>query len=148
METVLASKEEIGREAGRYFGNGYHCGETVVRTVLDALGQDGALAAVYATPFGGGFGKTEQEACGALSGALIAIGHFWGRRESGPDWDTASRLAAEIRSKFVDRHGTSQCAALCQRFGQEEQMERCGELVRNAAVALFDVMVREGAGVR
>lgn len=47
----------------------------------------------------GGFGKTYEETCGALSGALIVIGHLHGRRELGDNWDLPAELGAEISGK-------------------------------------------------
>lgn len=143
METHAVIKKEIEEQAGRYFGNGFHCGEAVVKSVLDALGEDGETAAAHATPFGGGFGTSGQEACGALSGALIGIGHFYGRRQPAPEWDTAARLAAELHGTFSQIHGTVQCAALCEIFGDAEQKERCRALTSDMAGRLYEILIRE-----
>lgn len=146
METHLVVKMEIEEQADRYLAGGFHCGEAVVKSVLDAMGEDGSTAAAHATPFGGGIGKTKAELCGALSGALIGIGHFFGRREPGPNWDRAARLSEELLHTFSDRHGDIQCAALCARFGEADQKEKCHDLIRNTAGRLYDMLIREGAG--
>ncbi len=130
-------------KATEYFGNGYHCAEAVAFAVLEALGEDAREAAAHATAFGGGFGRSFGEACGALSGGLIAIGHLHGRREPGGEWDLPAELGAEIRSRFIEDFGTTHCGDLRERFGEENQMEECGKLVKNITAALLALLAED-----
>ena len=44
METPMATREEICRRAGEYFGNGFHCAGAIAKAVIDGLevgGQGG-----------------------------------------------------------------------------------------------------------
>ena len=81
------NQQQAGEKAASYFGAGYHCAEAVVAAFLETIGEDDPNAIAHATAFGGGFGKTFAEACGVLSGGMIAIGHMCGRRQRGEDWD-------------------------------------------------------------
>lgn len=123
--------------AAELFGNGFHCAEAVTWAVLEALKEDPAQAAAHATAFGGGFGRSFEEACGALSGGLIAIGHLHGRSAPQGPWDLPAKLGAELRNRFIEEFGTTHCATLRQCFGQERQMQECLKLVRGMVVRLL-----------
>jgi C_GCAxxG_C_C family probable redox protein len=131
MKTLTAiERQSASEKAAKYFGNGFHCAEAVAASVLEVLGEEPSEATAHATAFGGGFGRTYQEVCGALSGALIAIGHLYGRRELGDEWDLPAKLGAVIRQRFLHRFGTTHCATLRLRFGEEQQMSQCRELTK------------------
>jgi C_GCAxxG_C_C family probable redox protein len=108
--------------------------------VLDAFGEESSEAEAHATAFGGGFGRTFQEACGALSGALIAIGHLHGRREMGGEWDLPAELGAEIRQRFLADFETTNCAMLRNRFGKERQMAECRKLTKRVTATLLALL--------
>lgn len=126
--------------AAALFDNGFHCAEAVSWSVLNVLGENPDLAAAHATAFGGGFGRSFDEACGALSGGLIAIGHLHGRRAPGGDWDLPASLAAELRRQFVQDFGTTHCATLREGFDRERQHEECRNLVHAVAGSLLKLL--------
>lgn len=121
--------------AAGLFPAGFHCAEAVALCVLEAMGMNGREAAACATAFGGGMGRTHAEACGALTGGLVAIGAFCGRREAGENWDQATNLAAELRERFASHNGTTTCQALRDKYGEAQETE-CRELVRVVAMDL------------
>lgn len=137
---MIQEKARISEKAGDYFESGFHCAEAVAAAVLEGMGEDASTALVHATAFGGGFGRTYEEACGAISGSLIAIGHLCGRKDPGAEWDTPASLAAKIRQKFIDQFETTHCAALRKRFGEEKQMKECCHLVRTVAFDLVALL--------
>ncbi|MGD9006560.1 MAG: C-GCAxxG-C-C family protein [Desulfobacteraceae bacterium] len=126
--------------AAECFGNGFHCAEAVAWAVLEALKENPAQAAAHATAFGGGFGRSFEEACGALSGGLIAIGHLHGRSAPEGEWDVPAKFGAELRKRFVKDFGTTHCATLRERFGQERQMGECRKLVHGVVVRLLELL--------
>jgi C_GCAxxG_C_C family probable redox protein len=141
MKSITDNEIRIaGEKAAEYFGNGFHCAEAVVTAALEALGEDPSQASAHATAFGGGFGRTHQEACGALSGALITIGHLHGRRRPGGEWDLPAKLGAIVRQCFLDQYATTQCAALCTRFGVKRQPVECRQLTQWVTTALFALL--------
>ena len=129
-----------GNKAAEYFENGFHCAEAVTAAVLEAMGENASEASAHATAFGGGFGGTHEEACGALSGGLIAIGHLYGRREPGDVWDLPRELGKELRQRFINSFETTHCATLCEHFGEESQMDECRKLVRVVVKVLLEVL--------
>ncbi len=60
-------------EARALFAEHYNCAQSVFVPLARRLGMDADLAFRIATPFGGGISHTGQ-VCGAVSGALMAIG--------------------------------------------------------------------------
>lgn len=127
--------------AAKLFGNGFHCAEAVAWAVLKAMKEDPAQAAAHATAFGGGFGRSFEEACGALSGGLIAIGHLYGRNTPKGEWDLPAKLGTKLRNRFIEEFGTTHCMTLRQRFGKERQMQECRKLVHGVVVRLLELLV-------
>ncbi|NNF99419.1 MAG: C_GCAxxG_C_C family protein [Desulfobacteraceae bacterium] len=128
-------------KAGTYFVNGFHCAEAVAAAVLETLGEEPGEATAHATAFGGGFGGTYMEACGALSGSLIAIGHLHGRRTPGGQWKLPAELGADIRSRFLSAFGTTNCAALRDIFGEENQSTECLRVVKETTRSLMEILI-------
>ncbi len=137
---------KIGDKAGYYFENGFHCAEAIVASVLEGLDKDPSQVIAQATAFGGGFGKTFDEACGALTGSLIVIGHLHGRNNPGEDWDLPAQLAQDMRERFIENFKTTHCATLRHRFGEELQSVECGKLVEQVAKDLMDILSKPCEG--
>lgn len=136
----MQTKKSISEKAGYYFENGYHCAEAIVAAVLEGMDQHAPEAVAHATAFGGGMGRTFQEACGALSGCLVAIGHLHGRNIPGQSWDVPARLAANIRQSFIDRFETTSCKKLRDRFGEEMQHKECCNIVKVLTSDIVDLL--------
>ncbi len=135
MNKCLAAKK-----AGEYFGDQFHCAEAVTRAALESIGKAPDELVACSTAFGGGFGKSFQETCGALSGATLVIGHLYGRREPGESWEYPASLAAMVRDAFVEEHGTTKCISLREKFGPEAQMSECRKIVSSVTKELLDVI--------
>ena len=129
-----------GRKAADYFGKGFHCAEAVAAAALNATGRYSSGAVSHATAFGGGFGRTHQEICGALSGAFIVIGHLYGRRRPGGEWDVPALLGAELRQRFLANFGTTNCGTLRDRFGDACQMTECRHLTGWVTEVLLELL--------
>jgi len=135
------------------FRQGFSCSQAVLAAFADLGGLDPEQALRLGEGFAGGvcgLGKT----CGAVSGAVLAIGLVHGRTR--PD-DAAARegTASRVRrltAEFRWRHGALDCRALLgrridtpeRRLAAREAgaFERCPELVRSAA----ELAERELAG--
>ncbi len=142
MDGIGKDQQSIGDVASAYFSEQFHCAEAVAKAVLNARGECARAAVACATPFGGGFGRSFDEACGALSGGLIAIGQLHGRREPGEDWGYPAALAAMLRDAFAERFGTTRCSELRARFGEAQEAE-CREIVRFMAEELHALLTEQ-----
>ncbi len=137
---MITDVEAAAENAAAYFGNGFHCAEAVVAAVLEEMEVEAEMATAHATAFGGGFGRTFTEACGALSGGLIVIGHLHGRKTPSDDWDTPAILGDTLRQRFLSDFATTHCATLRERFGDENQMKECRNIVKKVAVYLANLL--------
>ena len=122
MKTVEA-------KASSYFASGMNCAESVCKAVTEDCSHEfDSILPGAASAFGGGVGSCRQELCGALSGGCIAIGLLKGRCATEGDGE-AKRLGAELRQRFLDYYGVTQCQALIDQFGEEDRRAKCQQLV-------------------
>ena len=91
---------------------GFNCSQAVFSTLAEPLGLDRSLALKIASPFGGGIGRT-GETCGAVSGALMALGLQFGFSEPDPQAkDRVYALTREFLRRFQERYGAVACKTL------------------------------------
>ena len=64
----------MSENAKEYFASGYNCAQSVFRAVLEAKGLFFDEASFLAAGFGGGVGGQQGDICGAVAGAIMAIG--------------------------------------------------------------------------
>jgi C_GCAxxG_C_C family probable redox protein len=121
--------KRIEEKAFDYFSNGFHCAEAVSKAVVESFAEapSDAIPRV-ATAFGGGIGRSHEDVCGALAGGIIAIGFLFGRSQPGADWRDASESAAELRRRFLESYGTTNCKELLSRFGEQTNFMACKRL--------------------
>ena len=137
----MGKNSQASKTAFEYHKSGFHCAESVSKAIMEVYGSKISHDIIkVATSFGGGLGRTKQDICGGLAGAIIAIGFLYGRSEPGADWTLASDLAAELRKRFVQNHGTTNCGILLEAFGPQENMMRCKQLSGEVAGILADIL--------
>ena len=95
-------------KAGTIFGSGLNCAQAVFGTFAEELGVSENEALRIAACFGGGMQK--GDACGAVTGALMALGlRYEGTVVSRPESNAA---ANEFIDRFVERCGAMRCEEL------------------------------------
>lgn len=103
------SKAELAAER---FLNGLNCSQSVLASYGPALGLDEKTCIRMASPFGGGIGHV-QEVCGALTGAIMAIGLKHGEGTDQRDGrDRIIELTREFIGEFKKRKGSIFCRDL------------------------------------
>ena len=124
LDELMALADELGRN---YFRQGLNCAECVLRTFMDIYECNVPDEVIcMATGFGGGMGHTKNT-CGAITGAVLALGLLKGRREPfGPKEEMGARvkhLQGEIYPVFggmieeMEGHfGTLICKEMAQQF--------------------------------
>ena len=142
-------------EAKRLFLEGYNCAQAVFCAFRDLTGLDIDTAARMASSFGGGMGRL-REVCGAVSGALMALGML--RGYSVPR-DPAAKAAhyqrvQEFARRFREKNGTIVCRELLKgvpttpggipepRTPEYYARRPCPQLIYEAA-AILDEMLNE-----
>lgn len=108
MSTNEALMEKIMQSAGK----GLDCSQIVFGTFSPEFGLESDAAEKIAAAFGGGM--FQGETCGAVSGALMALGLKYGH-DAGSDPEVKERMqakTAEFQKRFAEKNGTCICREL------------------------------------
>lgn len=104
--------EETQNRAIELFAAGYNCAQATFAPLAEGLGMDQSQAIRVSAAFGGGIART-GETCGALSGALMALGLKRGSTETSPEIKAAAYSRAQaLMAAFVERCGAKNCRDL------------------------------------
>ncbi len=137
-------RKQVEQRAFDLFQSGFNCAEAVSTAIVESCAsKQERYTSKVATAFGGGFGGTKCETCGALTGGMIALGWLFGRTEPGADKQKAYALATEFRNRFLDAFDATQCKAVLDAFGKQENLIKCKHMTGAAAGILFDILQAE-----
>lgn len=101
------------QQAADKFTGEYNCAQSVLSVFAEELGLSPEMALKLASPFGSGIAYM-QETCGAVTGALMAIGLKYGQGEDGSqnDKQMAYDLARSFITEFRKKHQHVNCRQL------------------------------------
>jgi len=126
------------------FKQGYMCSQAVFSTYAPGLGLNRETALKVSGAFGGGVGRT-GEVCGAVSGALMALGlKHASTSSSEEEKQKIYTVARKFMSRFKDRNGTITCRELLKcdistpeglKYAREQKIiaTLCPNFIRDAA---------------
>jgi C_GCAxxG_C_C family probable redox protein len=99
--------------ATELFSNGFNCAQSVFIPFAKQKGLDQITAAQVASAFGAGMGRS-QNVCGAVTGALLALGlhHGYSVPTNSKAKEETYQLALDLQAKFIAEHGTISCREL------------------------------------
>ncbi len=132
MATTTASRasargalsERSALLAETLYAGGYHCGESVVKAINEVAGHPLPPSVMrMASGFCAGIGGTRRS-CGALAGAVMAVGLLAGREHAGDEWAPAHDASAEIHLRFSADQGCTDCADVVSAFAGMDDPER------------------------
>lgn len=105
--------KNIVDRAADFFNNGFSCSQSVFMAFAPEVGLEVGQAARIASPFGGGISRM-GETCGAVTGALMALGAKLGHQVGGDDVakERMYELARMLFASFKERNGTLLCREL------------------------------------
>ena len=122
----MNKEEKIARArelAHNYKLQGYHCSESIIRAVPEAIGlklSDDVVKAACGF-FGGGGGTGGR--CGVIESCLIIISMLYGRLDSETSDQDIRVLSLELMQRFTKHFGTKQCCEIKPKeianFGEE-----------------------------
>ena len=140
----MRTLEEGVEHASECWASQLNCAESVLRGVCFAQNIElSDQAKRMATPFGGGIGRSE-DACGALIGAVLAIGVSLGRTTPEEDRLPSYEAAGKLFKAFQARFESTCCKVLNKSdFKTPEHRTRCGEYVGGATKLAIQIL-REG----
>jgi C_GCAxxG_C_C family probable redox protein len=140
------NRKEIEKKAFWHFQSGFNCAEAILKTFVETVRKKPYLGITkFASGFGGGIGGSHCDACGALTGGVIAIGWLFGRKHPDDDRSTVFSLSAEFRDQFLARFGATDCKTILASLGDQENALKCKKLTAEAAGILFALL---GQGTR
>lgn len=97
-----------------------NCAQSVFAAVTELLGMENNDVFRAATGFADGIGLTGDGHCGALSGAVMAISHVFGRKKEEfhrrGKMMKALLLSRRLENKFMDEYGVCRCHELQTKF--------------------------------
>lgn len=97
----------IGTRAAEYHDEGFNCAQSVLLSCAEYIGLEKEFAVGIANGFGGGLRC--GEACGAIAGALMAIGCSKKLRDKGSTREEMAELAKEATAAFKQRFDNIRC---------------------------------------
>ncbi len=132
---------QFSEKAANNFKQGYNCAQTVLLTMQEYYDiRENKLIPKIATAFGGGIGR-RGSLCGALTGAIIAIGLKHGTNNPilEEKYQKAYKLAQEFYEQFVKACGSPFCRELIgYDLTNPEELERVRKLnVRDEKCSYF-----------
>ncbi|MBK5211827.1 MAG: C-GCAxxG-C-C family protein [Coriobacteriia bacterium] len=143
VKKVQADAEELFRSGGLY------CSEAIVAAIRSNIDPDMPSELVKAASgFPVGVGRSKCM-CGAVSGAVMAIGYFFGRSEptnpQDPDSAKCLDLANEVQKAFRDSHRVLCCSVHTKGMdlAAGENKSQCIAFTGEMAGVAAGVIVRE-----
>jgi C_GCAxxG_C_C family probable redox protein len=133
--------EDAMKRSRELFGSGWYCAESVVLAIAEHRDMPCKFIPRMATGFCSGMSRSGG-ACGAMSGAVLAIGLALGRDVAGQSLEACYAATREAIDGFLSRFGSDTCLGLtgCDlgtdegqaRFRSENMHERCLDFVAEA----------------
>ena len=110
-------------KAAELFMSGYNCAQATFCAFCDEMGMDEDFAKRISSSFGGGMGRM-REVCGAVSGALMALGYFKGYDVIGDDSIKMEHYARvqKLMKAFADELGHYVCRDIIKVIGSQPPM--------------------------
>lgn len=144
------SLKKVKVDAEEYFRKGeYYCSEAIVASIKNNFNvemPDEMIA--MASGFPVGIGKTKCT-CGAISGAVLSIGYFFGRTKGSTPQDPRSiktlELAKELQDYFKGRNKVSCCSILTKGMDMSsgEHKAQCIRFTGEMAEKAAEIIARE-----
>ncbi|MBS7637226.1 C_GCAxxG_C_C family protein [Candidatus Bathyarchaeota archaeon] len=145
-------EEAIVERAVSRFREGYLCSESILLTFAEAFGIKCWQIPKIATGFGGGIGRAGC-VCGALTGAIMALGLKYGRRTLNETeaYEKCLKKSLELYKKFEEEFGSVFCRDLTQcnltttegrqKFKEQQIREtKCTKYVETSMRALLNMI--------
>ncbi len=137
----MNQREELEKKTFDYFNNGFCCSEALSKAIIEHFSErPDDYPVKVASGFCGGIGRTHEDTCGALTGGVIAAGYLFGRMEPKRDLSDAGKVISEFRKQFLSAFGSTNCAVILERLGEQEKYIKCKELTAKAAGILADIL--------
>lgn len=138
--------DDVARQSGTYFDEGYYCAESVLLAVCNHFGIQSRWFPKIATGFCSGMARTGGM-CGAFTGAVMAVNLFAGRETPEASMENNYRAVNRLTGLFKARFSATACPELIgcrldtrkgqRQFEQDNLIVKCRQYtVESAAMAM------------
>lgn len=102
-----------GEMASSFFKEGYNCSQSVLLAFCEETGLDEKTAALIASGFGGGIGRT-RNICGAVTGMIMAANMILGYSDpkAAEEKKNTYKMVQTFMEKFKEKNGSYICGEL------------------------------------
>jgi C_GCAxxG_C_C family probable redox protein len=146
----MKNKEELADRAVSLFNSGFNCAESLLLSSAEHLEKCTPSIPPVATGFGAGIGR-RGSVCGALTGAVMALGVAYGRGKLSDDKDRIYGHVQQLYEAFAEEFDTVICRELTdcdvstpegrEKFAKEKiHEERCVNFVSKCAEMVFEMV--------
>ncbi|WP_297406312.1 C-GCAxxG-C-C family (seleno)protein [uncultured Cetobacterium sp.] len=138
--------KKLRKTAENYYANGeFYCSEAILKTLKDEFNApfgDDIIKLSSGFPIGMGSGCT----CGAVNGAVMAIGMYFGRDTArSPKVKKAMALTKELQEQFTAKRKVCCCKVLTKGMdlGTPVHLKHCVEITGEVAELAGIIIARE-----
>ena len=143
IEKIKSDAEEVFKQGG------FYCSEAIVHSIRSNIAPEMPEAFVAsASGFPIGVGGS-QCMCGAVTGAVVALGYFFGRVQPTTPTDPKSlkciALAYEVQDSFKKNHKVNCCHIHLKdiEMGSDEHKAQCAAFTGEMAAKTAEIIARE-----
>jgi len=146
--------KSISERSLELFKSGYYCTESILIAAAEKLGIESDLIPRIASGFGSGVAETNGT-CGAVPGAVMAIGLLCGRNNSAESIKQNYQLTQEFVEKFKESFKNTSCTALTKcnpsttegkkKFKDENVICTCNSIVEKSGEILDELFEKHYA---
>lgn len=145
LNIATIDRDALKARAHDYHHKGYNCAQCVILALLPALGLEDDMQVAFraAEGFGAGMGGL-TETCGAISGAIMALGQLESDGLSAPTSKVRTyRLARQVPAFFAERNGSTICRELKGIGVDHAPLRSCPGCIEDGIDIALDVLAQE-----
>lgn len=144
-EEMTLDRDALKQAAADYHGRGFNCAQAVICALAPQIGLDEYVAFALTEGFGAGMGG-RTETCGAVSGAIAALGQVLSSGFDAPGSKGGTyKISGDLCRRFEEKNGTTICREL-KGIGVEGGPRRsCAGCIDDAVDLFCDIMIEQGA---
>ncbi len=150
MQGRTINIQEVKERAEQYYRDGdFYCSEALLKAVKDAFEDaldypfsDDVIKLASGFPVGMGAGCT----CGAVNGAVMSLGMFFGRNEAkGKEVEKCMALTKELQEKFTALRKVCCCKILTKgmELGSQIHLKHCITITGEVTEIVAEIIARE-----
>ncbi|MDY2778184.1 MAG: C-GCAxxG-C-C family protein [Collinsella sp.] len=144
-DEIILDREALKARAAELHETGFNCAQSVLCALAPALGIDAETAFRLAEGFGAGMGGL-TETCGAISGAVMALGQTESDgMEAHASKGRTYRLARELCRGFQEMNGSTVCRELKGVGSETGPLRSCAGCIDDAVDLYIDIVGGQGA---